>query len=170
MLALYAFVAATLLAGAAPFDYVGGSSVPSGAILLVNSGSCPAEYTEESSLNGKTLLGTLNAGADVGTTGGNDNITPAGTVSQPSFTGDASTVVVNHVHVQNVNTGTTGGQNGYGVDTSTNGSGATGLSTANATGGAANYTPAGTVSQPTFTGTQFDNRSAWQKVIFCKKN
>lgn len=38
-----------------------------------------------------------------------------------------------HSHVQNVNTGTTGAQNGYGVDTSTSGSGATGLSTANTT-------------------------------------
>jgi hypothetical protein len=53
------------------------------------------------------------------------------------------TEVPNHVHVQNVNTGTTGGSNGYGVDTSTNGSGATAISTANPTGGVATGTTAG---------------------------
>lgn len=53
------------------------------------------------------------------------------------------TDVPNHVHVQNVNTGTTGAQNGYGVDTSTSGSGATGISTANPTGGVATGTTAG---------------------------
>jgi len=61
------------------------------------------------------------------------------------FTGTASSVVVNHVHVQNINSGTTGGTNGYGVDTSTSTSSASGYSTANPTsGGAATYTPAGT--------------------------
>ena len=65
--------------------------------------------------------------------------------SNQTFTGTASSVVVNHVHVQNINSGTTGGTNGYGVDTSTNTSSASGYSTANPTsGGAATYTPAGT--------------------------
>ncbi len=31
-------------------------------------------------------------------------------------------------------------------------------------------TPSGTVSQPTFTGNSTDNRSAFVKVIFCRKN
>lgn len=31
-------------------------------------------------------------------------------------------------------------------------------------------TPSGTISQPTFTGTQFDNRPAYAKVIFCQKS
>ena len=64
--------------------------------------------------------------------------------SAQTFTGTSSTVVVNHVHVQNINSGTTGAVNGYGVDTSTNTSSASGYSTANPTGGAASYTPAGT--------------------------
>lgn len=34
----------------------------------------------------------------------------------------------------------------------------------------ATYTPAGTVGAPSFTGTQFDNRSAFARVIFCKKS
>jgi hypothetical protein len=29
---------------------------------------------------------------------------------------------------------------------------------------------AGTVSQPTFSGTQFDNRSAFVKLVFCVKD
>lgn len=53
------------------------------------------------------------------------------------------TDVPNHVHVQNINTGTTGANNGYGVDTSTSGSGATAISTANPTGGVATGTTAG---------------------------
>ncbi len=71
--------------------------------------------------------------------------------------------------------GSTGGQIGYGVDTSTSGSQNTGLSTVStgsATGSTASVsagTPGGTVSQPTFTGTQFDNRSAFVRVIFCRK-
>lgn len=64
--------------------------------------------------------------------------------SAQTFTGTSSTVVVNHVHVQNINSATTGGTNGYGVDTSTSASSASGYSTANPTGGAASYTPAGT--------------------------
>lgn len=164
--------------------------VPTGAVVLIVTGTCSttlgAGWAEETTLNGKFALGTLAASSDIGNTGGNDNITPAGTNSAPTFTGDALTShthtyteVPNHVHVQNVNTGTTGGSNGYGVDTSTNGSGATAISTANPTGGVATgttagpsvtLTPSGTVSTPAFTGTQFDNRSAFVKVIFCKKS
>lgn len=74
--------------------------------------------------------------------------TPAGTISGVAINDHAShthtyTQVPNHVHVQNVNTGTTGSQNGYGVDTSTTGSTATGISTANPTGGVATGTTAG---------------------------
>jgi hypothetical protein len=43
------------------------------------------------------------------------------------------TDVTNHVHVQSVNTGATGGQSGYTADTSTSGTAASGLSTANPT-------------------------------------
>lgn len=160
----------------------GGGGVPAGAILLIVSGSCPSGYVEETAFNGRLPLGTLAANSDIGTTGGSDNITPAGTVSQPTFTGNAlaghthdySTVIA-HTHTQTVNTGSTGSQLGYGIDTSTTGSQNTGLSTAStgsATGATTSVsagTPAGTVSQPTFTGTQFDNRSAFVRVIFCRK-
>ena len=32
------------------------------------------------------------------------------------------------------------------------------------------YTPLGSISAPTFTGTQFDNRSAFIRMIACKKD
>lgn len=218
----------------------GGGGLPSGAVFFITSGTCPAGTTEATDLAGKTLLGTLAANADVGTTGGVDSLTPQGTVSQPTltmnaytpagtngtatftptgtiswpagvpiFTGSASSVVVNHVHTLATGTGSTGSfaQVIGTVDTSSGGTGATPTQTALGTrsgnpvaGGAASYTPEGTlawpvgvptfggaqgtvpaetftgtpatltgsVSQPTFTGTAFDNRSAFTKVIFCR--
>lgn len=79
------------------------SGVPSGSILMVNSGSCPASYTEDDSFSGAYLLGTKTANADVGATGGSSSYTPAGsngtvaftptgTNSAPSFTGSPGTV------------------------------------------------------------------------------
>lgn len=170
-----------------------GESVPSGSILLIASGSCPTGYSEETSLNGKTLVGTLAANGNVGTTGGSDTITPAGTVSQPTLTMNSFSAVINHTHdvtvtdpghshVENSNGATTGGLRGWpAADTSTNTSTATGYSTASATtgitastvnpsGGVASITPTGSVSQPTFSGTQFDNRPAFARVIFCTKS
>lgn len=155
----------------------GSGSLPAGAVVLIVSGSCPSGFAEETTLDGKTLFGTLAVHADIGGTGGADNITPGGTVAWPAgvpaFAGTASTVVVNHVHVQTAHTAATGPNVGYGVDASTNTAVTSGYSTANPTGGAASYTPAGTISWPAgvpaFSGTQFDNRSAFVKVIFCKK-
>lgn len=230
-------------------------SLPSGAIVLIATGTCPTGFSQVAALSGTTLLGTVAANGDVGTTGGSDTITPqgtngaatftgssvtsgatsggtpAGTNSTPIFTGDSNTVaaqvftgtpssvIVNHTHtitsvslVEQAQGGTTASTTGTHVMTST----ATGGSlrsvettvAANKTtgnpdsGGAASYTPAGTnatstvtptgaVSAPTFTGnalsththtvtaagtnsaatftgTQFDNRSAFTKVIFCQ--
>lgn len=73
-------------------DNVGGGGIPAGLITFVVTGSCPSGWTEVTALAGKTLFGTLNANADVGTTGGNDTITPTGTVAAPVFTGSAGTV------------------------------------------------------------------------------
>jgi hypothetical protein len=152
---------------------------PSGAIVFVDSGACPAGYTEVAGLDGKYLLGTVNANGNVGGSGGSLNSssitagTPSGSLSgnvanesththsvtsnvtvadhsahTHSVTSNVSvndhashthtyTEVPNHVHVQNINSATMGGLNGYAVDTSTNSSSATGYSTANPTGGVA---------------------------------
>ena len=255
-------------------------SIPSGSILLVDAGTCPTGFSEVAGLNGKTLFGTVTANADVGATGGADNITPAGTNSAPGFTGDAvasngvsagtpagtnstssvtplGTVaapaiswpagvptfagaafsnVINHTHAVNVTDPghthltqryptATGGSSGFTIDTSMSGTladntlpvkaNATGVTatSSNPGGGVASITPAGTiawpvgvptntvpaftgssstvsaqtftgsalgthshnttatgiVAAPSFTGSSFDNRSAFVKVIFCKK-
>lgn len=182
-------------------------------IVLTLDSSCPSGTAEVSALSTKMLRGTLAATGNVGTSAGSDSITPTGTNSAPTFTGDALSThthgagsfsaaaqtftgssgtvpaetisypanvptfsgtpfssVINHTHtinvtdpghthVQNVNSATTGPLNGYGVDTSTNTSSASGYSTASATtgitatssnpaGGVASITPAGTVAWP----------------------
>ena len=56
-----------------------GLQFPAGAIMMIASGSCPTGFTESSAMSGKFPLGTVTANADIGVTGGSDNITPAGT-------------------------------------------------------------------------------------------
>ena len=89
--------------GVDTWSAIGGSSegVPAGANFLIDSGTCPTGYTENTALSGKALIGTIAANGDVGTTGGSDTITPAGTTaaisagtpagtnSAPTFTGTA---------------------------------------------------------------------------------
>lgn len=152
-------------------DSEGSGSLPSGIMVYIQSGTCPSGWTEISELNGRMVLGTLAGNSDIGTTGGSDTLDITGTVTQPTFTGVGSTAVVNHIHVQSVNTASTGSAKGYGYDASTGTSTASGYSTANpTTGGVASYTPEGIVSQPTFAGDNQDNRSAWVKLICCKKD
>jgi hypothetical protein len=164
--------------------------VLSGTIILSLT-SCPTGYTEATELNGKTLVGTLAANKDVGTTGGADNITPAGTnaaitAGTPSgtnsaltFTGTPFTSVINHTHaVTSVGSAATGGTTNL---TGASDTSSTTATAANPAGGVSSITPAGTINIPTFTGnalgthnhtftgTQFDNRSAYVKVIFCRK-
>lgn len=221
----------------------GGAGLPAGAIVFVNSGACPAGYTEVAGLDGRMILGTLNANANVGTTGGADNITPVGTNTAPTFTGSALgththgvgtyvnsggsvnahsgtavtdhpshthtyTEVPNHVHPYCSQTATTGGASSYEHGAIDSSSAATecSISTNNPTGGVAtgttagpsvtlthsvtqpaNHTftqptisgsseavsagtPAGTNTAPVFTGTGFDNRSAFIRLIGCKKD
>ncbi len=175
-------------------DQGGGGSVPSGAVVLIVSGSCSstlgAGWSEVSSLNGKFVLGTVAANGDIAAGGGSDSITPAGSVSQPAFTGTPFTEVISHTHAVNItdpghahgqqvrNTSTAGTAGAQGANTANNAaagttvSATTGISatTSAPAGGVSSITPAGTVSQPTFTGTQFDNRPAFVKVIFCRKD
>jgi hypothetical protein len=83
--------------------------------------------------------------------------TPAGTVSAPTFTGNASTTVVNHVHTMTnllVRSSATGASNTIvnGIaDTTATLAGPYDTDNPKA-GGAASYTPTGTNSAPTFTG------------------
>jgi len=59
----------------------GAGGLPSGAIVLIDSGTCPTGTTEVAGLDAKFLRGTLASHADVGGTGGSDTATPAGTVT-----------------------------------------------------------------------------------------
>jgi hypothetical protein len=65
------------------------SGLQSGMIIALLSGTCPSGFSEATALNGKTVIGTLAANGGVGTTGGSDTLTPAGTISTPTFTGAA---------------------------------------------------------------------------------
>lgn len=156
----------------------GGSGLPSGAIIFIDTGSCPTGYTEVAALNDKMVRGTVDASGDVGQTGGSDSVTP-------TFTGDASAVVVNHTHVVEVTdpghahgeqapSSASSGAMKYALDTNASGTQAAGLNTASATtgitattanpaGGAASYTPAGTISA-------IDNKAAYVNLIGCKKD
>jgi len=203
-----------------------GPGFTAGVIVLIVSGTCPAGFVEETTLSGRMVLGTLAANADVGGTGGADAITPAGTVSAPTFTGTSN------ITTSAVSAGTPAGTNSaptftgsalathahelpFQIPTTTTtrqiaiatfGTGTSRAATAVSTTGTANttsaavalsqavtagtpagtvsaptftgsalgththtLTPTGTNSAPTFTGTSFDNRSAYTKVIFCRK-
>ena len=194
----------------------GGAAVPTGAILFVISGTCPSGYVEETGLDGKTLLGTLAAHANIGTTGGADTITPAGTngtgtvtplgtIAYPAgvpthsgtaatFTGNAlgthahelpwqipSTTTIRQIAVATFGTGTSRAATAVSAaGTANTTSAAVALSQAVTAG-----TPAGTVAWPAgvpvlsgtssttsaqvFTGTQFDNRSNFVRLIGCRK-
>jgi hypothetical protein len=66
-------------------------SLPSGALILKISGTCPQGSTENSSLSGKTLVGTTVANGNVGTSAGSDTITPTGTISALTTGADSNT-------------------------------------------------------------------------------
>lgn len=108
--------------------------VPTGGILFVDTGTCPAGFAEVAGLNGRTLLGTIAANMDVGGTGGSDSITP--TTNSISLTAAAQTI-----------SGNTADESSH-----------THSVTSNVTG---TVTPAGTISWPagvpTFAGTPFSS-------------
>ena len=68
-------------------------SLPSGVILPIVSGSCPAGTTENDSLAGVMLYGTTSANMDVGGTGGSNTVTPGGTNSTPTLAMNSYTPV-----------------------------------------------------------------------------
>lgn len=108
-------------------------------------------------LRSRFVMGAA-AAANPGGTGGASTHSHAFT--QPTAANESAhthtyTQVPNHVHVENINTATTGGAVGFPAlkDTSTSGSEATGLSTANPTGGVATGTTnAGSAHAHTISG------------------
>ena len=67
-------------------------AVPAGMLTPIKSGACPSGWSEDDTFTGLVMLATTTAAGDVGTTGGSTSFTPAGSVSTPSFSGNAGTV------------------------------------------------------------------------------
>lgn len=84
------------------------SLVSTGSIVMIISGTCGVGFTEVSSLSGRTLVGTVAANGDVGTTGGSDTITP--TVA--TLTAAAQTFTGSSANTSAVSAGTPAGTNG----------------------------------------------------------
>lgn len=140
------------------------TTTPAGAIGLITLGACPAGFSEVSALDGKTLIGTLAAHGNVGTTGGSDTVTP-------TFTGS---VMPTHAHALPFNINGTSTIN---FQTSA------GFGTGPVSGEVMQLTPSFSVSTnplalsqgvsagtPAGTNSTEDNRSAFVRVIFCSKN
>lgn len=154
----------------------GGASLPTGAIVLIVSGTCPTGFTQETSLNGKFVLGTVAANADIGTTGGQDTVT---TVLNHTHTVNVSDPQHNHTqnahtHVVTSQTATTGSATSYehGVlDTSSAEAEVTEVTgSTTATNNAASTGVTATTANPGGGVASIDNRPAFIRVIFCRAN
>ncbi len=147
-----------------------GHALPSGTVVAITTGTCPSGTSQVTALNGKTLFGTLAANGNVGTTGGSDTITPAGTNGTPTFTGSAlgaTTFTLASTGATNAEASATSIVSNAGILATISGSsGGVAVLTDTTTAKSAG-TPVGTVTAPAFTGTSFDNRSAFTYVIFC---
>lgn len=136
----------------------GGGSVPAGSIVLIKSGTCPAGYAEDTDLTGRTIIGTVAANGDVGTTGGSDTITQV-----INHTHTVTVTDPGHTHNQGIrNTGTAGTAGVQGGSAANNATIANAVPSAVTGITASSANPAGGVAS-------IDNRSAWIKVIPCRK-
>ncbi len=164
-------------------------AIPTGAILLIDSGACPTGFSEVTGLNGRTPIGTLNANGNVGTTGGADTITPtvatltaaAQVASWPAGVPTNGAIALGSF--VNTATATTGNCATANLAIGTGAATACKATAPNLTVPAEGHS--GTLTSPTIswpagvpthttsavTGTlnNFDNRSAFELMIFCKK-
>ena len=94
----WACLLVTCILGLAGWQSSSTRGIPSGTIVFISSGACPVDFTEDASLSGRTLEFTVAANANVGTTGGTDTVTPAGTIAssaQTKFTTSTSGTLAN---------------------------------------------------------------------------
>lgn len=193
---LLAFVLVYSLARAQDFTFhnlqvngsiSGAGASPAGTLRIITTGTCGTGWTENSAMDGKIIIGTLAANGNVGSTGGNDSITPTVaslTAAAQVFSGTPFSNVINHTHAVTVTYNAQGGTTAATTGTHSMTSTATGGSaraltsgdvvsatTANPAGGVASITPAGTNAASSVSGTlnSFDNRPAFVRVIFCVK-
>lgn len=145
-----------------------GSGLPAGLIVL-SLAACPSGFAEETSLNGKFVLGTLNANGDVTGTGGSDTIT-----SVLNHTHAVNITDPGHNHTQNsfapriVNSGTAGTVGVQGASTASNANASNSATTATNQSNTTGITA--TTGNPVGGVASIDNRPAFVKVIFCKKS
>lgn len=136
--------------------------IPAGVVVMVTS-SCPAGFNEMATANGRMLLGTLAVNANVGTTGGSDNVTPI-------FTGSA---LANHAHELPFQFGSATNMRQIAAATFGTGTSRAATSqqahTANTTNAAVALSQAVSAGTPAGTIAAIDNRSAFIRVIFCIK-
>ena len=88
--------------GTAGTNGTNGTVIPTGMISFIASGTCPAGWTEVTTMIGRYIMGTTAANGGVGGTGGSTSYTPAGTSAAPTvgtltaaaqtFTGTPGTV------------------------------------------------------------------------------
>lgn len=60
--------------------------LPSGAIIFIESGTCPTAWTEDTALVGRTVVATIAANGNVGNQFGSNSITPAFHGTAQTFT------------------------------------------------------------------------------------
>lgn len=130
--------------GAPGFTGTAATLAHAGTAVSAHSGTAVAAHVFTQPTIAWPIGVPTNANESTHTHGGPTISWPAGVPTNAAEAAHTHTYtdVVNHVHVQNVNSATVGGLNGYGVDTSTNTSSASGYSTANPTGGVASGTTA----------------------------
>jgi len=123
------------------------SSVPSGMLAFISSGTCPTGWTENDNLATYNILVTTSANGDVGTAGGSNSYTPAGTASINSLTAAAQTFTGSSTTVpaETINSLTAAAQTFTGTLNQTTSATSAGTPTGTNTGGA--YTE-GTISWP----------------------
>lgn len=145
--------------------------IPSGLIALILSGTCPVGWSEVSALNGKMLRGTLAANADVGTTGGNATITPAGTngTATTSATSAGTPAGTNSATATSGNCAATNIAAGTGSTTACKATAPNLTVPAETFTGLAMSTHTHTVPAETFTGSPIDPSPPFTRVIFCSK-
>jgi len=150
------------------------AAYPLGTIVMTSLSACPSGTQELAAFNGAMPEGTLAANGDVGTTGGSNTITPTGQNGTVSFTPNGSNGTVSFTPAGTVSAETFGTTK---FTTNSSGTAAfTSVTGGHVFNGSSGTIPAetfvgqaGTVPAETFNGTQFDNRPAYVKVIYCQK-
>lgn len=144
--------------------------VPVAGAIVLSSTVCPVGFIEYTAIDGRTPMGTLAAHGNVGTMGGNDSITPTGSLAMDAMDPHAHQLPLMIDQDNLVTQYPKVGVFGEGPDT---GSGIMqqnndGVSFATKPFDLSEAVSAGTPTG-TFNGDAGDNRSAFIRIIYCVK-